>query len=112
MPLLEDPANYPGAGGFLAPYLVDPRGTIAASDKRFITLMAWVEAPDHATRAPPVSRSYASGPGWWLWNPAGKSILDLGGVDFADVITRIDELANTLFISRDASRRQLLALYE
>ena len=112
MPLLDDPTNYPGAGGFLAPYFVDPRGTIAASDERFITLMAWVEAPDHATRAPPVSRSYASGPGWWLWNPAGKSILDIAGVDLTHVITRMDELADTLFVSRDALRRELSALRE
>lgn len=112
MPLLEDPTNYPGAGGFLAPYLVDPRGTIAASDERFITLMAWVEAPDHATRAPPVSRSYASGPGWWLWNPAGKSILDIAGVGSSHVIARMDELADALFVSRDALRRELSALRE
>ncbi len=112
MPLLEHPANYPGAGGFLAPYLVDPRGTIAASDEHFVALMAWVEAPDHATRAAPVARRYASGSGWWLWNPAGKSILDIGGADFAAVITRMDELADTLFVSRDALRRELLVLRE
>lgn len=112
MPLLEDPTNYPGAGGFLAPYLVDPRGTITASDKQFIALMQWVEAPDHATRPPPTLRTHASGLGWWLWNPAGKAILDLGGSDFAGVITRMDEFADALFVSRDALRSELTTLRE
>ena len=112
IPMLEDPTSYPGPAGFLAPYLVDPRGTIIASDARFVALMQWVEAPDHATSPPPVMRTYARGFGWWLWNPAGKSILDLDGSDFTGVITRMDEFADALFVSRDALRRELLPLRE
>lgn len=110
LPVLEDPGANGAWGGFVAPYLVDVHGTVAALDAHFVALMRWVEAPDHATRAPPPARVYASGPAWWLWNPVGKTVLDLGGFDFATVIRRLDTSADELFVSRAALRGELRAL--
>lgn len=110
VPVLENPASLGGGGGGLMRYAVDVRATVAVSDARFVELMRWVEAPDHATRSAPPFREYASGTGWWLWNPGGKVILDLVSVDLSPMVARIDEHASALVVSRDALGRELGAL--
>jgi hypothetical protein len=109
-PVLEDPASQGGRGGWLLRYAVDVRGSLAASDARFVALMRWVEAPDHATRPPPVFREHASGRFWWLWNPGGKALLDLGSSDVGSIVRQLDRRANELFVSRAALRAELRAL--
>lgn len=111
MPAISDPAANPKLpGGVFAAYLIDPRATIAASDAEFVALMRWVEAPDHATRPAPVFREYASGPGWWLWNPGGKQVLDLVHVRFEAHAKGMDRRADRLFVARAALRGELAAL--
>lgn len=107
---LENPASLGGNGGVLLPYMVDVRGSLVASDGRFVELMRWVDAPDHATRPPPSFSPYAEGTGWWLWNPGGKVMLDLLTIDLSDVLRKIDRYADALEVSRAGLRSELHTL--
>lgn len=109
-PALEDPAILGGRGGSALRYLVDVRGTMAASDARCVELMNWVQAPDHSALPAPSFHNYASGPGWWLWNPGGKSLLDLLTVDLGPAIEQHDRNAAALLASHRALQSELRVL--
>ncbi len=72
--------------------------------------MRWYETPPAQRGPAPEYRRYSEQLGWWLWNPGGKMILDIGGVDFTTLVVRMDERADDLFASREALRIELRPL--
>jgi hypothetical protein len=90
----------------LAPYVTNARSTIAAADAYYVAVVRWIDAGMPAGREPRFEQQ-ATGFGWWAWNPGGKELLDMFGVDLARPIREHRNRADALFAARAELGRAL-----
>jgi hypothetical protein len=88
--LFDSPTRPTDPTGVASLWLTHEAATLTAIDARYAEFIAWLDAPDHATRPPPRAHKHAEGFGWWLWNPGGKLALDLLDLDLGDIVRNIE----------------------
>lgn len=68
----------------------DPRDSMRRLDRYYVALVAF--AAGHGRATPPTPDSGAHARGWWLRNPGGKLLLDLGMSNMAPTVVRYEAL--------------------
>jgi hypothetical protein len=88
--LFDSPTRPTDPTGVASVWLTHEAATLSAFDAQYADFIAWLDAPDHATRPPPRAHKHAEGFGWWLWNPGGKLALDLLDLDLGAIVRNIE----------------------
>ncbi len=83
---LAGPAD--GPMGQLLRWLTDGPTTLAAWDANAVAHQRWLDGSP-AAPPPPASPRRVRGPGWWLWNPGGKMVLDVMALDDSAVLRQL-----------------------
>lgn len=90
--------------------LLDPERTIALANPYFHALMRFCRSP--STEAPPpFPRFSRHGLGWWLYDPAGKLLLDAALLDLVPAIRDMEKQRVEIEAAREDLRQRLRALH-
>lgn len=68
----------------------DPRDSMRRLDRYYVAMVAF--AGGHGRATPPMPDSGAHARGWWLRNPGGKTLLDLGMSNMAPTVVRYEAM--------------------